>query len=224
LSQVIGGQKLIANFFLKFAPSRYKKSEVILRPDNLNPGVNFVECGHIKVYSITEEGNEKLHIIFKAGAIFPLLWVYKDIMHDTYYEALDAVVLRKATKEEFIGLVGSSAQASAELLSRVLTTLDVYVDRVDELEYIKSYPRVVATLITLAKHFGKKNGKKILIEVPLTQRDIAGSINMTRETASREMEKLIHKRLIAYKNHLIVILDLAKLKKELYAYPGNEEI
>lgn len=218
------GQKLIASFFTTLKPQKYKKGEIILRPDNLNPGVNFVEKGHIKVYSITEEGTEKIHLIFKSGAIFPLLWIFKDIVRDVYYEAMDEVVLKKAAREDFIQFVNGNSGAMRELIDKVLVTMDVYIDRIDELEYVKSYPRLVSSLLTFAKHFGKKAGKKTLIDVPLTHKDIASSINMTRETASREMEKLINKKLIGYKKHLIVIGDLALLRRELSAYPVSEDV
>lgn len=218
------GKKLIAIFFAPLKPLRYKKGEIVLRPDNLNPGVNFIEKGHIKVYSITEEGTEKVHLIFKSGSIFPLLWVFKDIVRDVYYEVLDEVVIKKASKEDFIKFINGDTEAMKELIDRILITLDVYVDRIDELEYVKSYPRLVSSLLTFGKHFGKKVGKTILIDVPLTHKDIAGSINMTRETASRDMEKLIDKKLIAYKKHLIVIKDSAGLRRELSSYPLNEEV
>ena len=217
-------QKLIANFFTPLKPQKYKKGEIILRPDNLNPGVNFVERGHIKVYSITDDGNEKLHLIFKERALFPLLWVFKDISRDVYYEAMDEVILKKTAKEDFIKFINSDTGTLRELIDKILVTLDVYIDRIDELEYTKSYPRLVSSLLTFAKHFGKKTGKKILIDVPLTHKDIASSINMTRETASREMEILISKKLIAYKNHLIVIKDLAGLRRELSSFPLGEEV
>lgn len=221
LSNLADGQKLIANFFAQLKPLKYKKGEIILRPDTINPGVNFIEKGHIKVYSITEEGNEKLHIIFKPGSLFPLLWVFKDIVRDVYYEALDDVILKKSEKDNFVNLIKNNSDATIELIYKILTTLDVYVDRIDELEYIKSYPRIVASLLTYSKHFGKKAGRGVLIDVPLTQKDIAASANMTRETASREIEILIKKKIISYRRHLIVIRDLTRLKKEMLSESLN---
>lgn len=223
LFTVVDGQKIIANFFAPLRRLRYKKGEIILRPDNLSPGVNFVEKGHIKVYSITEDGNEKTHIIFKSGAIFPLLWVFKDINRDVYYEALDEVLLKKATKEDFIDFINGNLGAMRELVGKMLTTLDVYVDRIEELEYQRSYPRLISSLLTFIKHFGRKVGKTILIDVPLTHRDIGSSINMTRETVSRDMEKLINKKIIAYKRHLIVVRNLDRLKQELAEYSSGDE-
>ena len=216
---VLGGdKKLIANFFAQLRPLRYKKGEIILRPDNLNPGVNFLEKGYIKVYSITEEGNEKLHIIFKPGSLFPLIWVFKNIIRDVYYEAIGEVVLKKSTKEDFVDFIKGDHGAALELVYKMTTTLEAYADRIDELEYIKSYPRIVSSLITFSKHFGKRIGKGILLDVPLTQRDIASSANMTRETASREIELLIKKKIITYRGHSIVIRDMSKLRKELSTY------
>lgn len=217
------GQKVISNFFSQLKPLSYKKGEIILRPDNLNPGVNFLERGHIKVYSITEDGNEKIHLIFKSGAIFPLLWIFKGIVRDTYYESMDSVVIKKVSKEDFVKFIHDDSGAVHEMINRFLIIFDVYVDRIEELEYIKTYPRLVSSLLTFSKHFGKKKGKKILIDIPLTHKDIGGLINMTRETVSRDMEKLIDKKLVTYKKHLIVIKDPIGLKRELTYYPTAEE-
>ena len=156
------GKKIIANFFAPLRPLRYKKGEIILRPDNLNPGVNFIEKGHVKVYSITEEGTEKIHLIFKSGSIFPLLWVFKDIVRDVYYEALDDVVIKKAAREDFIKFIRTDDDAMKEMIDRILVTMDVYIDRIDELEYMKSYPRLVSSLLTYGKHFGRKSWYRLI--------------------------------------------------------------
>jgi len=55
----------------------------------------------------------------------------------------------------------------------------------------------------------------IVIEAPVTHQDIADSINMTRETASRALELLTKDGLIIQKNHLFILKDVEKLQDEI---------
>ncbi len=224
LAKQNGKQSLIADFFSQSKPFRFRREEIVLRPDYINPGVNYLEKGNVKVYSITEDGYENIHLIFKPGEIFPLLWVFRGVNREVYYEALDEVVIRRVTKEAFLDFLKENPDALLELIDEILTVSNVYVSRIQDLEHMKSYPRLISRLISLSERFGKRSGGKIIIDVPLTHHDISDSINMTRETTSREMEELIRKKLISYKKRIITIRDMAKLKKELTLHGKREAL
>lgn len=77
--------------------------------------------------------------------------------------------------------------------------------------------RIIAELISLAERFGESHGNRILIEAPITHQDIADSINMTRETASRALEQLFEERLMGQgqTDHLFKVCDISKLHEAL---------
>lgn len=202
----------------------YRKNEIITRPDDAPSGVYYIEDGFVKVYSITEDGDEKLHIIYKTGQVFPLMWALENIHKDVYYQALTNVKLKRVSKEFFNNFIQKNPTINAELVDRLVFHFNVFVDRVDNLEIAKAYPRLVAQILFLAKRFGKQRGKKILIDIPLAHKDIANMINMTRETASREFEKLEKRGLIAYEKHLIVVNNIPKLEEELTKHYEREPI
>lgn len=101
------------------------------------------------------------------------------------------------------------------ITSYLANTVSIFVDRVNTLEITSAYPRFVSRLIALAGRFGVKKYGKIVIDAPITHRDIANSINMTRETASRQFERLEGKGLVEYKNRKISIRNIKRLEKEL---------
>lgn len=217
----------LIGFFTQSRQYNYKAGEVILRPEDTPSGVYYIEKGFVKVCSITRDGDEKLHVIYKTGEFFPLIWVFSNVTKNVFYEALGEVFLRRRSKEEFLeflrgGCTKGGCPALFELVVRIIGILDVHVSRIDNLELTKAYPRLVARLLLLAKRFGKKQKNNIVIDVPITHKDIADSINMTRETASREIEVLEKKGLIYYQAHLIVIKDIDKLEKELSAHYERE--
>lgn len=213
-----------AEFFSKHGRKMtFKKGEIIIRSDNPPTGVYFIEDGYVRIYSITEDGESKLHIIYKPGEIFPLVWAVRNIRKNVYYEAMGNVTLLKVSKTAFIDFISSTKNNMNALLERMANVFNIHIDRIDNLEITKSYPRLISRLLSIARRFGQecKETNTIIIKAPITQNDIANSIAMTRETTSREISRLEKKGLIEYKEHLIIIKNLQKLKKELSEYYEN---
>ena len=98
---------------------------------------------------------------------------------------------------------------------RIIIILAAYVDRVDNLEYTKAYSRLIQRLLLMSERFGKEYNGSVILEIPVTHKDIANTISLTRETTSRELLKLEKKKLISQKGHILVVNDIKKLRKEL---------
>ena len=50
---------------------------------------------------------------------------------------------------------------------------------------------------------------------PVKHHDIASSTNCSRETLRRELGRLEKLELVAYEEHLIILIDMQKLKAEM---------
>ena len=68
------GEEILINLFKKGRSVRPSKGEVVVRGDDKDPWIYYLEKGFIKVYSISDTGDEYLHIIYRQGEIFPLIW------------------------------------------------------------------------------------------------------------------------------------------------------
>jgi len=86
--------------------------------------------------------------------------------------------------------------------------------RMEYLVFGNAYAKVASIIIICAERFGRKRGKKIVIQVPLTHNDIANLVGITRETASLELKKLENKGLIDYERHLLLVKNLKGLREE----------
>ncbi len=195
--------------------SVYKNKENILKPDDTPKDIFYIESGHVRLYSFTEWGDEKLHLIFKKGEFFPTFWTFDGKPLTKYYEAMGEVRVRKIDKNLFLQKLGDNPDLLKSVFQKVISVMEVYSDRIDNLEFTKAYARVISRILSLAKRFGEKEGKKVVISVPLTHADIALSIAITRETASRECKKLEEEGLIKYEHRKIVVNDIKKLEEEL---------
>ncbi len=199
----------------------YKKGEVILHAGDDPQGVYYIERGLIKIYSLTKDGDEHIHLFYADGDIFPFVWIYRDTLRNVYYEAIEDTTVWLVPKETFKAFVASNIDIALLLLDKVTGLIRVYAGRVDTLQYSNSYERTATLLLSLAYRFGKSVEIGCLIDVSLTHQDIASSINLSRETVSRATERLQRKGIISYdRNRRIIITDLDKL----IAIPGEDEV
>ena len=190
----------------------YRKGEIILRAAEEPSGVYYIGQGFIRVYSITDQGEENTHIIYKAGEVFPLIWAFNDIARNVFYESLSASRLWRLPKDELLYHVKTSHNVSLSLLRQAVNQFNIFADRLDNLEYTDALERVVYRLLYLAGRFGQKKGRKIIINAPITHQHIASSINLARETVSREIERLERRGLVSHQKRAIVLNDIAGLE------------
>lgn len=210
----IQAQKKIDAIFQAGNTKEYSPGELILRGEDPD-GVVFIESGFVKVYSISDSGGRYVHVLYKNGEIFPLIWALKDIRRRIFYEAATDVTVRKLSKESFLKVIRNDAKIANQILGQLAEQFYVFADRLDNLQYKPAEERIIHRLLFLAARFGKRNSQGVLIDAPTTHEFIAESINLARETVSRELEKLEKSGLIQRQQNHIVIMSVDKLAAKI---------
>lgn len=195
---------------------KYSKGDTIIHGFEDPKGVYVIKEGYVKAFTITRSGHESLLLVHDTGEFIPLIWAL-DGSHTEglYYQAISDVVVLKTSKEKLQSVMSDNRWLSQEILKQSVHIITIYSQRIQALEFRTARERIIAELLNLAELFGKKDGNKVLINAPVTHQDIANSINMTRETASRALGLLFEEELLGQDEHLFTILDLQKLQDEL---------
>lgn len=194
----------------------FSSGETIINGLSEPEGIYLIKKGFVKAYSVSHSGNGNLLLIHTEGEFIPLPWAL-DGAHTTglFYEAMDNVTVLRASKDKLRSAMGNNAWLSQEILKQAVTIITVYTQRIQALEFRSARGRVIAEILGLSERFGEKHGKQIVINAPITHQDIADSINMNRETASRALELLFQEELLGQTDRLFTILDLPKLQSAL---------
>lgn len=209
-------QQILMDYFQEGQRIHYRKGEIILRGQEEPGGVHCIENGYVKVYELTDQGDEHLHMIHGPGDFFSVAWALLDRTPDVFYESLsDSTNVRRVPKDEFLQLAKSNADFSFALLKHFADQFFVYADRLNNLQYNNAYQRVAYRLLSLASRFGIRQSNSIIIQAPITHQLIASSVNLARETVSRELEKMERKGLVSAKGHSITITNVNHLIDEL---------
>jgi CRP/FNR family transcriptional regulator len=194
----------------------FSSGETIINSFDEPEGVYLIKAGFVKAYSISQAGLVNLLFIHQAREFIPLPWAL-DGAHVTglTYEAMADVTLLRTSKDKLRVAMGHDTWLSQEILKQAVEVIAVYTQRIQTLEFRSARGRIISELLNLGQRFGEKYGKAVTINAPITHQDLADSINMTRETASKALELLFKEGLINQTDHIFTILDLPRLQEAL---------
>lgn len=205
---------LIKNLFENGQRFELGKDEIVIRPGDDPSHLYRIEKGFVKVYFINREGEEYLHLIYGEGEIFPLAWIVNRIRRNVFYETIAPSVLMRISRDEFLFKTAQNPEMGFAVMQQAISQFNIYLDRIDNLEYKYARERLVYRLLFLAGRFGKREGSGFVVPY-FTQKDLASSINLSRESAVRELNKLKNKGLIEYSSTSIVLKDIEALSREI---------
>ena len=207
--------KVFEEFYGQFKTRNYKKGEMLIRADDDPQGIFYLTKGYVRQYTISKTGFELTLHILKPISYFPMVWAVNGTPNEYYFEALTAVEVGRAPRDEVVSFIKDKPDIIFELLSELIEDYAESLRRIENLVFSDAYRRVISVLIYISKHFGKENKNGIIITHRFTQQDIATLVGVARETASNEMAKLEKKGLIKYIDHEIFIESIKKLNFEL---------
>jgi CRP/FNR family transcriptional regulator len=195
-------------------PLKFDKNDYIIRPRESPSGVFFIESGQVKAYDITKYHEENLLIIRTREEIFPLIWAVTGEERSIIYKAMVPTALFRISRRVFTDYLRTHPEANAPMLRLAIEMYRVHSERIFNLEYRTVRERLISFLLTMAQRFGEAadEGGGTLINVPLSQQDVASSINASRESTSRELRVLERKALISKTRSSVTLLDVAGLE------------
>ncbi len=203
---------VIRRLFAKGQPLVYGKGAHIIAQESKPDGVYYISTGYVKIYSISSSGDEYVHVIYGSGEIFPMVWAYLGIHPETlFYEALSDCTVWRMSREWLMHFMTTRPHIAYALSIQLAHQFRILSDRVDNLEYKKASERVAYRVLFLASRFGVKDGASIIIDPPITHETFANTINLARESVSRELERLEQNGVIQRDGHRILIRDVNKL-------------
>ncbi|MBI2022035.1 Crp/Fnr family transcriptional regulator [Candidatus Daviesbacteria bacterium] len=211
-------KRKLDQFFSRFKNYRFKKGEILIRPNEVPPGVFYLTEGVVRRYSISSSGEELTLNIFKPISFFPMSWVINDTLTHHYFEALTEVKVIKAPKEDVKNFILKETDILVDLVSRIYRGLDGFMLRMEYLMSGNAYTKLITELLINTKRFGETVKDGTTLKIKLTQRDLAAQTGIARETVSRELKKLKKSGLIDLNNRFIIVKDIHNLEQELVQY------
>lgn len=204
----------LAAFFNKFKARRFNKRDLVAVDQEVSRKVFFIKEGYMRVYRISEQGEELTLTILKPFDLYPITWGQDNTLDNCYLEAVTTLDVWIVPQEEFFTYIKSNPVMFNKLTGYISMRLNSLLTRMEYLVFGTAYTKVASTILLCAKRFGEERGADVVVDLPLTHKDISTLVGITRETTCLEMKKLERKGLISHYGRLLVIKNMKMLEEE----------
>jgi CRP-like cAMP-binding protein len=186
---VVDTSRKIKDFFIAYPLRTFDKRQIIVRAEDMLPGVFYITEGRVSQYDITPSGNEVVVNVFKPGAFFPMSWAMNHTTNYYFFEASTKVVTHVAPAANAVQFLKDNPDVTFDLLGRVYRGVDGVLRRMAHLMGGDAKSRLLFELLNAAYRFGElqEDGS---VYVPLKESDLARHSGLARETVNRTLQSL----------------------------------
>jgi CRP/FNR family transcriptional regulator len=202
-------------FFSQYKNVSFRKGDVVLSPSDRLERLFYLRSGAVKMSAYSADGEEVILHIFRPPAYFPIMFVLSSITNNYYFEALDVVEAIEAPVAAVVEFLKRDPEVLFDLTQRFSGALTGFMVRIENGVFQDAYLRIVSLFLYLADAFGQEADGSVRLSLALSHQSIASWLGFRRETVSRQVEKLLDKKLLIAREHQFIIPDVALLRREL---------
>lgn len=194
----------IAGLFFERA---FEKGEVIFFEGDSADRLWIVKTGKVKIVKHSDMGKDLLVGVISAGEIFGGVAVFGKEPYPASAEAMVPTVALAIGQRDFVDLVGRYPTIAFLMINELGKRLKDAHEMMQRLAMERVERRIAHVLLKLAQKIGSPTEDGIVINTPLTRRDIADMAGTTVETSIRVMSKLNKDGIVKSSAGKVVIAD-----------------
>ena len=196
-------------------PKSLKPDEILFLKGDDGEAMYIVRDGAIKIVLPSETGEEFIVALLKKNDFFGVM-----AMLDGETRSADAVALGPSEifvlgRNDFLSILQSDMNALKTILcdlSRMIRKTD---DLLGDVCFFTISTRLTKKLLELAETIGVKEGKAVILDIDLTQKELGDTVGATRESVNKELRVMREQGLIDLEGSRIRILDVNGLKERV---------
>ncbi|MCX6728560.1 MAG: Crp/Fnr family transcriptional regulator [Candidatus Saccharibacteria bacterium] len=191
---------------------KFSKGETIFLQGEVPKHLYSIKSGVVEESNLTSDGNQQSIAFEIIGDIIPKSWAFSKATKTLFdYTALTDCELYVISKEDFQSQIAFNLDFARKLLNRIVVSLMGAKLKLDALEKPHASLKILYTIRYLCYQYGTSIGQSsVMIQVPLTQQEMADFTGLTRETTNLELNKLKRSKIISI-DQKYYIVDIDKL-------------
>lgn len=198
----------LAPLFRSVSPRDRPKGQIVIYQGDPLDSFYFITSGYVRVYTISDEGEERTLLLLTDGDVFPLL---KDPERPEssslyFYAVMEDIKVIAIRQSDFLEYIRTHRQAAWTVFRYISEFTHTLAGRIEVLETKSAEHKILKLLDYLIETCGQRlTPDTYRLKLKLTQQDMADLIGHTRETTSTTMARLTRQRVLSYKAGYIVV-------------------
>lgn len=187
--------------------------DMIFAPTAEAQSVYVVEKGLVRIFRLSESGDELTFGYVTPGEIFGELVLFGSAERESFAEAVTQSEIRRIPRETFERLLANQASVGIEITKQIGARMRRIESRVEHLAFHDVRARIARVLLELADDFGARRGSEVVIDLTLTQSELATLVGSVRQTVNESLRHFEHSGWIGREGRRLVIRQREELER-----------
>ena len=195
----------------------FRKATVIFHQDQVGDALYIIEAGRVRMFRSAEDGQEITVDNLGPGDVFGEMALLDGQPRSASALTEEDSVTHTLSRPDFQDFLLKTPEMASALLELLSTRLRRQMHYAETLAFLDVQTRVRHKLLDLARQYGiKGEDGSILINVDLTQGELATMVGATRERVNRALASLRSQGLVELRGKKMIILDPKRLSEGIY--------
>lgn len=184
------GPEDIEALALQAEAERFAAGAVVFQQGENADRILIIKAGRIRLWKITEEGNEITLDIRQSGDVLGESMFSQDGVFPISATCLEDTYTCGLTRAGFERLVLSNPNIGLQVIKNLSQRIDLLTSRVSDMSFSNLEERLYRILVAVAQEHGKESEKGLILPMPLTHEDLSFLVGAHRVSITRAMKTL----------------------------------
>ena len=191
----------------------YRRGHLIFAQGEPGDSLFVISEGLVKVFVTSDEGEDMVLVTLRPPDTFGELALIDGGLRSASAEAVEpttALILSRGTLIELLQGHPTLAQALLSSLGGLVRRL---TEQAADLVFLDLHGRVAKLLLTLAEERGRREGQEVLLDLQVTQSDLAAMVGGSRQSVNHILHAFQRRGYLEIEGRRIALKDLRALAK-----------
>ncbi|MEM2591797.1 MAG: Crp/Fnr family transcriptional regulator [Thermofilaceae archaeon] len=190
---------------------RYEKGEPIFAQGSTISGCYVLCQGKVQLAHRTRDGYTQIVKFLRDGDCFGEEGFWQASPSSVSARALAESVVGWLSPADFQELLRRNSSFALEIQKRLVSEVKELRMRLAEQAYLGTRERLIKLILELGERYGHRSDHGLIIDLKLTERELAGMLGNTPEWVCKQIGVLKSRGLIAYRRGELIILNETEL-------------
>jgi len=186
-------------------PKEYRRNEVIFHQGDPGSALHIIESGQVKIVGFSELGNEVILAILVDNDFFGELSLFDGEERSATAISMMPTRTLSLHRDDFLKIVAEYPGLAIHVMSLLGNRLRQADSMIKDAAFLSLSSRLAKQLISLAEQFGRQIDEGLLIDLRITQQDLADALGASRVAINRQLGVYQDRGFILLRNKQIIL-------------------
>ncbi|HZD10665.1 MAG TPA: Crp/Fnr family transcriptional regulator [Candidatus Binatia bacterium] len=204
----------------RLVPRRFGVDQIIFHHGDPGGLLYIITSGKVKISYSMPDGQEALLAILGAGDFFGELALLDEAPRSATAEAMEQTETLTLHRDDFINHIGQNPEFAYHVMRTLTKRIRHLNDQISDVFFLDLNGRLARTLLNLAENHGRPVAEGTLIDIALTQTDLAEMTGATRVSINKTLGRFRRARWVGLRGRRLILLDIPALRELIHLAGG----